>query len=393
MSGLGRPFRPAALLVALALFHLLAWDSFADANRRLSWNGEPLGDLVAVYYPMGLAVLEGATEPVQGFYYPPLAAFLLAPLALLAPQAAAWTWLALELAGLGLALLLPLRWARSAGERDLYLAAALFSFPFLHDLHWGQISTWLFVLVLGGLVLCERGRERSGGALIGLAGALKLYPVLFLLPLLLRGERRAALAGAAIFLAGTLLLPFAIWGLASTLGYHGEIWSGLAAARESLWRDAAAVQHVPSVLARWAAGEPAGAPSTVWWVLGLLSFGLVGVLRVRMESAEARAGSAEARDEQRLVDATLLWLALPLVLHPSWPHYFVYLPLACLVALRRGSSLALVLAAASLSSIPLFRALDDPVLHGRLGLLVAADLLLLVAVLGTRRDGRVETAA
>ena len=55
----------------------------------------------------------------------------------------------------------------------------------LHGLKWGQISIFLVVLTIAGL---SKG-GRFGGALIGIAAAIKGYPFVYLLHPLLRQKQ------------------------------------------------------------------------------------------------------------------------------------------------------------------------------------------------------------
>jgi hypothetical protein len=92
-------------------------------------------------------------------------------------------------------------------------------------------------------------------------------------------------------------------------------------------------------------------------------------------------GSALAR----LLAFALLTLCLPLVLSPSWPHYFAALPFAQLLLVRLAGAdrlaLACVAVSVLLSSSLLFRVIDDPERYGAWGLLLAANLVLLPTAL------------
>lgn len=77
-----------------------------------------------------------------------------------------------------------------------------------HTLVDGQIDVALMALVIadtpgGGLRI---GRHRAQDVLIGLAAAVKLTPVVFVLYFLGRGERRAAASAPAAFTALEFLL-------------------------------------------------------------------------------------------------------------------------------------------------------------------------------------------
>ena len=73
----------------------------------------------------------------------------------------------------------------------------------LRDLADGGPNLALLALVLGGLLLWTRGRDGAGGALVGVATALKWTPALFLAWLAWRRQWRAAAAGVLVAAAVT----------------------------------------------------------------------------------------------------------------------------------------------------------------------------------------------
>lgn len=401
-----------ALLTALALvaFHCLAWGSWAEFFAGIDFNDQPFEDFLGFYLPMGQRV--GALDgPVPGFYYSPAFALALSLFAGLEQLRAVWVWLGVEvLATLGL-LALPLWLAPESvasrtgglggagldgtglggdelggdglgGEREqraraFYLVAAGFSFPWLHNLHWGQVSVLVGLSVLAGFLFYQRGRQLLAGFCFALAIAIKFYPALFLLPFLIRGERRLLASTAGFSLLLLVLLPLSALGAEGTTHFYEGIVRGLQAASESpgLWAEAANKQYMPAVVLRLLGVEgpaPELARALVWLGAALFLGVLAWIWRRRPGPVRAEEFAALA-------------LALPLVSSPSWPHYFVLLPFACLVALRacRPWARALVLPAALLSSVLVFRACADSQAYGHSGLLLWADLLLLVALLSS----------
>jgi hypothetical protein len=91
----------------------------------------------------------------------------------------------------------------------------------------------------------------------------------------------------------------------------------------------------------------------------------------------------------RLLAFALLLLSLPLVLSPSWPHYFVALPFVQLLLARLAGTdrfaLGSVAVSVLLSSCLLFRGIDDPDRYARWGLLLIANLVLLPAALSSAK--------
>lgn len=155
----------------------------------------------------------GANLP---FTYPPLAAMLFAPLALLTMRDAN---LLVSFGTLGLVVLvmvLVIRELTQVRGRTLILAglaagaAAFWLGPVRESVEFGQINVVLMALVVFDVV-AGRGK-RWQGALTGLAMAIKLTPAVFLAYFLVRREWRA-LATAAVSALLFTLLGFAVaWG-------------------------------------------------------------------------------------------------------------------------------------------------------------------------------------
>jgi alpha-1,2-mannosyltransferase len=177
---------------------------------------------LSVYRYGGRAVLEGlplygGRDPETGlpFTYPPFAAVLLAPLALPPPWLTDALWTAASVAALSLCLVVVMRAeGRSAPGWLLALltAGALALEPVWQNLRFGQVNTLVMLLVLVDLLGPAR---RWSGTLVGLAAALKLTPLLFIVFLLMLGRRSAAARATMTFLT-CVLLGFVVAPAAST---------------------------------------------------------------------------------------------------------------------------------------------------------------------------------
>lgn len=200
---------PGLGIAALDLIPIPAQLDFATyylAAQALSAGQSP-------YVPASLDVLANRQGgiPHVAYLYPPAFAVLLVPLALLPFPAANALWFGLNLACYlaGVALLLrllalPIAWRRALLGLSLLVPALH------HTLELGQVTSLLLALAAGALVILQRNRrgaEIVGGALIGAAAAIKLFPLLWALPLLVR-RSWFALAGLA-----TALLTSALIGL------------------------------------------------------------------------------------------------------------------------------------------------------------------------------------
>ncbi|EHR49188.1 Protein of unknown function (DUF2029) [Saccharomonospora marina XMU15] len=217
--------RSVALLLALPSVSLLA----GVLGWLLDWR---LGVDSAVYRAGAITLLHG--EPLYNantlgpepwwallpFTYPPTAALLFVPLAVL-PVQVAWGVVA-AVSFLALALVirvtiasLPLpggevgRWTSPARATLVFGVVFLALEPVWRTVFLGQINLILMALiVLDVLVICRRD-SRWGGVLVGVAAAVKLTPLIFIPHLLFTGRRMEALRALGTFV-GLQALLFAL---------------------------------------------------------------------------------------------------------------------------------------------------------------------------------------
>lgn len=215
--------------LAWRLFQLLTVAALAWAGWRLLGQ-VPYRIDVDVYRMGGRAWLdgrplyaEGAMFHTQGgldlpFTYPPLAAVLFSPFAMLSLDLASVAITATTLILLVVAMTIVLTrldvWPQTSvtGEpawlRRAWLAAALvaptvvYLEPIRSNFDFGQINVVLMTLVIADCV--PRKTPWPRGMLLGLAIALKLTPAVFLLYFLLRRDTRALLVTAASAVVATL---------------------------------------------------------------------------------------------------------------------------------------------------------------------------------------------
>jgi hypothetical protein len=257
-----------------------------------------------------------------GFTYPPVAAFLLLPVAAVPAVKAGW----LNAAGsvVVLAIVLPALittaatrpgWSGWCGRvaPAAALPLALCTEPVRQTLGLGQVNLLLFALMVADLVVLRRTGSRWAGAGVGIAAAVKITPGLFLVFLLISGQwrtaRTAAATAAALTGAGFVLAP------AESLHYFGDL----------LWQtqrvgpaDAVANQSLAGLLARL--GDSTTAPAGWWIVLVLLAL-TVGLSRARRAHL----------DGDEVTALTLVGLTANLVSPISWTHHLMFLPVAVLI--------------------------------------------------------------
>nr|WP_326416282.1 glycosyltransferase 87 family protein [Amycolatopsis sp. H20-H5] len=155
------------------------------------------------------------------FTYPPTAALLFAPLALIPTQVGWGILTALSLLSMALVIRIaigalpkpaddgPRWWASPARSTLAFFLVFLGLEPVWRTIFLGQINLLLMALVmLDMLVIISRG-SRWGGVLVGIASAVKLLPLVFLGHLFITGRRKEAIRGLIVFL-GLQGLMFAI---------------------------------------------------------------------------------------------------------------------------------------------------------------------------------------
>ena len=313
----------------------------------------------------GLYDYAAPVRGLLGFTYPPFAAFVLLPAALVPAPAAGWL-----IAGAGVlaltvvlaVLVTPIaeRHGRSpAAALAVALPLALVTEPVRQTLGLGQVNLILFALVVADLAVLRGGRWAGVG--LGIATAVKITPGLFVVHLLLTGQWRTARTAigtvAVLTGCGFVLAP------GESVRYFGEL----------LWRtdrvgavDAVANQSLAGMLARLTGA--ATAPRLLWLLL-VLAVLAVGLRRARLAHERGDVPAA----------LTLVGLTANLVSPVSWTHHLVFLPVAVVlltgVALRdrraRHAAAALAVLAVCVVS-PIWLAPGHPVLGNAFGLTLVA---------------------
>ncbi|RBM18504.1 hypothetical protein DI005_18540 [Prauserella sp. PE36] len=214
-----------ALLVALPVLAVVA----GIVGWLLDWR---LGVDSAVYRAGAVTLLNGdplyegntlGPEPwwaLLPFTYPPTAALLFVPLAVLPVQVAWGVVAAVSFLAMALVIRVAIgalprpsgelpRWA-SPARTTLIFAIVFFALePVWRTIFLGQINLILMALVvLDVLVISARG-SRWGGVLVGVAAAVKLTPLIFIPHLLFTGRKMDALRALLTFF-GLQALMFAL---------------------------------------------------------------------------------------------------------------------------------------------------------------------------------------
>jgi alpha-1,2-mannosyltransferase len=313
------PARRTAGIWALAV--LIVAGGLAPLVRHylVTWPQDQWQVDLEVYRQAGTSVLYGRhvydvlTEPPQllPFTYPPFAAVLAVPIALIPFTTAAWLWTIAQIAASGATVWIAGRrlLVRAGAWRPVATAVLTVVMVWLHPLsdgiRFGQVNAFIVLLCLLDLTAV---RPRWGrGLLVGLMAAVKLTPGIFLL--YFAAVRRWRVAGW--ILAGAVgATVFALFALPeASLAY----WGGALQDPNRLGPNGGTSnQSIRGFLIRLG---PSGAAGGVLWVvlvLAALAFGFVV------------AREAERRGEIAL-QVGAIGLVAVLVSPVSWIHHLAWL--------------------------------------------------------------------
>ncbi len=308
----GRTARRIVTVVALAaVLPALYWPGrvhdFFDLKiymRAMDWwaAGHPLYEYVQ-------------PDRVQGalyFTYPPFAALLLRPFALLPLGATVAIFTGLTVLGV----VATTRWLVTpvVARHDLpwlftLTVAVLLAFAVestRETISFGQINMLLVVLILADLLFAVPGGRRWAGVGVGLATALKLFPGIFILYLLATRRWRAAVVASATAAVATLLAatvaPRDSWRF-----WTHELWATDRVGRT----DYTGNQSLFGLLSRITTPEK---PSQLPWLLLVLAVTGYGLWRA---ARATRAGDA-------LAGIALTGLVGGLVSPITWTHHLYW---------------------------------------------------------------------
>ncbi|MER7416492.1 glycosyltransferase family 87 protein [Micromonospora peucetia] len=272
--------------------------------RAMDWwaAGNPLYDYVQ-------------PDRVQGelyFTYPPFSALLLRPFALLPLGATVTIFTVLT----GLAVVVTTRWllapviARHGLPRVFTITVAVLLVLAVEStretITFGQINMLLVVLILADLLFAVPRGSRWAGVGVGLATALKLFPGIFIVYLLVTRRWRAAVA-ASVTAAVATLLAAAVAPRDSWRFWTHELWATDRVGRT----DYTGNQSLFGLLSRITAPEK---PNQLLWLLLVAAIAGYGLWRA---ARAARAGDA-------LTGLTLTGLVGALVSPITWTHHIYW---------------------------------------------------------------------
>ena len=314
----------AQLLVVLALAGAVWWFLAAFTPRHGSFDLKVYFGAVN-YWAHGNGEIYDYVKPYSryGFTYPPFAALVMSPMAIL-PW---WAVNALTIAGTVLATVVVLDWflrpvaARYGWTRWFTVAVAavvvaVFE-PLRETVSFGQVNMLLLCVVLADFRWFVGRGSRYGGVLVGLASAVKLTPGIFILYLLVTRRYRPALVAMATTAAATILAML-VAPDASREFWTSALWDTDRVGTLSFISN----QSLEGLVARL---DPTD-PSTALWAVLVVAALAVWVVRIR------RAGAAG----DDLGGVALTGVAGCLVSPVTWVHHLVWTLPALLLFLDRG---------------------------------------------------------
>ncbi len=308
-----------ALLIALAFvaIKVRAWGGVLDAPEQGDFESYYLAARVAMLSPADLyrtdayaRVLNADVHPAA-YLYAPTYAWLMQPLAQLPYEIARriWFWASVVALLISCALLLKLSRTTQTG----LMAVALFVLlpSTLDVLFLGQVDLYLtLLLTLAVVALCVSGRARQllGGIALGIAGAIKFFPLALLLMACWKRKSwfgiGAVVGVFAFMLAGVLVPPG--WGITANESIF------------AFWRKLSEETPVPLILQGSARGEllPSALPPA--WLTNAAAYLTAFLLAFVSLLAWWRLRGRESDG----LNASALWLLLALMVAPvTWWHY------------------------------------------------------------------------
>lgn len=257
------------------------------------------------------------------FIYPPFAAVILSPLALLSWNVSVVCALLLSLTCLTVTIYLVVRrtWAAGGSRGAILVSAVVFPLSLLtepvRDTIWfGQINLLLMLLVAADCLVERPPWPR--GMLVGIAAAIKLTPAIFLLFFLLRKDFRASVNCVISGAAATAIGFFATWSGSM------KFWFGSSGGARNISDSPYFTnQTIKAGLVRLSL--PKAELNTLWLLLAsiVLVIAVIGIRRAH------QYGSTPL--------AMVITAGLGLIISPtSWGHHWVYAVPAIVVMLLYG---------------------------------------------------------
>lgn len=377
-----------AMFLAILLYFWFEWRTFAHFVTAIDHDAEFMGDFTAYYYPMSREILR-VPRPIVGYFYTTFFALLLVPIGALHLIPAMIIWGVIQLVCLVALCIVSARGLLKLppGGVVLFVGLCVTSFPILHNIKWGQVSTLITICVIVAFFAFREHKGILAGVLLAFAAAIKVYPAIFVVYFVLKRDIRACVTfglAALVFYAG---FPSSLLGVANWFQFEQATTGAL---NNAAWVaqdvNSQYIVHVGLRLFAVIFDRDAGA---------VLAQGLTVFGNVLSLSCIAMVWLLQRRPccEKHGLPLVAIFLSIPFVVNTSWPHYFVYLPFCqaavlsyCTSSFRTsglgGKALSgLPILSMVLSSIFLFNLFQDWAGYNGYGMLFLSNALLLIAIL------------
>lgn len=321
---LSRLFWPVVLtgsaVMAVLLFLVTEPPQAFEDFRRAYWEA----GVAAWQGPAGFSALYARGS--DGFVNLPIIAWLFAPFGLIGDAAAALIFTALGIAAVVWGWLLLSRLLElDRRDKGLLLVAIAGFGPMIYSLREGNISHFLFAVLVLAMLDVRHGRDIRAGILFGLTALIKPPLILIGVYFLLRRRWRLVYGGAAT-LAGVCLASLALYGWDLHMVWYQAVIAPFAAGPTPAYN----VQSFPALLLR----QELGIASYLDWTPHALSAaGRIGtaVFTVALAAiclwAAARQGEWKRAPDADTIDIEIMMVVsfACLVSSLTWSHYYVWL--------------------------------------------------------------------
>lgn len=315
------------LIVACVPWIRFGWQYPTTLVQELDHCPQLACDFSRHYLTQAKFWMQDSTNMDSGWFYPPLLMLLIAPLTQLNDPVLWWT--GLNLIGVGCIVLWVSHQIDSSWRYGIAVLLCVSSFPILHAIKWGQISILLTVTIL--IFLTSRSHWLKS-IFLGLAGAIKLYPLVFLLIELLSKRLAVVLSTLLVAVIAGGFIPWMV------LGESIEMYWRAVLRGQQMVQDMASMsggQALAPALHRWfVTGEHIGGQ----WSLEPLLIGISWLKPICLLSVMG-VGIYDGYRMRKHVSSLLsgvYWIVwMHLLLQPGWVHYFCWLPFAQVVVWNR----------------------------------------------------------
>lgn len=189
--------------------------------------------------------------------------------------------------------------------------------PLLNQIYQGQLNCLLAVLVTAGWIADRRDRKVLAGICVGLAGAVKLYPLFLLLYFAFTRRWQGLLAAVMTFIAANGLAA-AVLGTGAFRDYFGVVMPSVAGEFETHWANLS----LSGFWKRLARTEPIQdwfGPSYSLVGARILGFGFAIVVCGLVAWTSWQTSTTESRDRAWALGLVGMMLASPI----AWSHYCI----------------------------------------------------------------------